>query len=147
MNELIIRSATLHDAPRVAELSGTLGYPANAEEMARRLAGILAHDTHAVFVAEAAGEVVGWTHGSERQLLEMDRRCEILGLVVGAGQRGKGVGRQLVAAVEDWARARGLDEVFVRSNVVRLESHPFYERIGYERYKTQHAYRKAIRDT
>ena len=34
----------------------------------------------------------------------------------------------------------------VRSNVVRHESHPFYERVGYERTKTQHAYRKRLAD-
>jgi predicted N-acetyltransferase YhbS len=32
----------------------------------------------------------------------------------------------------------------VRSNVVRSGSHPFYERLGYARSKTQHAYRKAL---
>jgi hypothetical protein len=32
----------------------------------------------------------------------------------------------------------------VRSNVVRAESHPFYERLGYVRSKTQHAYRKHL---
>jgi N-acetylglutamate synthase-like GNAT family acetyltransferase len=144
MNELVIRRAKISDAPRVAELSGTLGYPAETEAMARRLTDILAHETHAVFVAETAGEVVGWTHGAEQEMLEFDRRCEILGLVVGAAQRGQGVGRRLVEAVEDWARTRGLDDVSVRSNVVRLESHPFYERIGYVRVKTQHAYRKHL---
>ena len=40
---------------------------------------------------------------------------------------------------------RGLENVSVRSNVVRLESHPFYERAGYVRVKTQHAYWKRIR--
>jgi hypothetical protein len=29
--------------------------------------------------------------------------------------------------------------------VVRAESHPFYERLGYLRTKTQHAYRKTLR--
>ena len=42
------------------------------------------------------------------------------------------------------ADARGLPEVSVRSNVVREESHPFYERLGYTRAKTQHVYRKAL---
>jgi hypothetical protein len=32
----------------------------------------------------------------------------------------------------------------VRSNVTRTESHPFYERLGYARVKTQHAYRKRL---
>jgi hypothetical protein len=30
------------------------------------------------------------------------------------------------------------DEIAVRSNTVRAESHPFYERAGYVRVKTQH---------
>jgi hypothetical protein len=28
--------------------------------------------------------------------------------------------------------------------VARTESHPFYERLGYARAKTQHAYRKRL---
>jgi GNAT superfamily N-acetyltransferase len=147
MSKVNIRRATTNDAAAVAKLSGTLGYPVEAEAMARRLAGILAQETHAVFVVEAAGEVVGWIHGAEQEMLEFDRRCEILGLVVDASQRGQGVGRRLVEAVEDWARTRGLNDVSVRSNVIRPESHPFYERIGYVRVKTQHAYRKRLRDT
>jgi hypothetical protein len=34
--------------------------------------------------------------------------------------------------------------ISVRSNVARLESHPFYERLGYVRTKTQHAYAKQL---
>ena len=58
--------------------------------------------------------------------------------------RGRGAGRALVGAVEAWAGARGLPLMTVRSNVVRAESHPFYERLGYVRSKTQHAYRKHL---
>ena len=144
MDELIIRPATINDADRVAELSGTLGYPVSAEAMRERLARFLALDAHLILVAERAGHVVGWIHGAEQELLEFGSRCEILGLVVEEGQRGLGVGRRLVEGIEQWARERGLDQIFVRSNVVRPESHPFYERIGYERYKTQHAYRKKL---
>jgi len=68
----------------------------------------------------------------------------LLGLVVDARQRRQGVGRRLVAAVEAWAARRGLELVSVRSNVARAESHPFYERLGYARVKTQHAYRKRL---
>jgi hypothetical protein len=35
-------------------------------------------------------------------------------------------------------------EISVGSNVVRPESHPFYEHLGYQRAKTQHAYRKRL---
>jgi hypothetical protein len=43
-----------------------------------------------------------------------------------------------------WAAGRALDVITVRSNVARAESHPFYERLGYVRAKTQHAYRKHL---
>jgi GNAT superfamily N-acetyltransferase len=52
------------------------------------------------------------------------------------------VGRGLVETVEAWGRARGLEEVLVRSNILREESHLFYVKLGYERSKTQHVYRK-----
>jgi GNAT superfamily N-acetyltransferase len=65
-------------------------------------------------------------------------------LVVDADARRSGAGRSLVAAAERWGAARGLPQIAVRSNVVRAEAHPFYERLGYERWKTQHAYRKPL---
>lgn len=90
------------------------------------------------------GDVVGWLHAAEQELLESGRRCEILGLVVDPAHRARGVGRRLVEAVEAWALARGLDRMAVRSNVARPDSPPFYERLGYERAKTQHASRKPL---
>jgi len=38
----------------------------------------------------------------------------------------------------------GSNNIVVRSNVVRPESHPFYEKIGYERKKTQHVYARSL---
>jgi GNAT superfamily N-acetyltransferase len=143
MNKLNIRKATINDAPEIARLSGELGYPVEAHVMRERLARILEQDEHAVFVAETS-EVAGWIHAAEEDLLVVGRHCEIRGLVVGSGQRGKGVGRRLIEAVEQWAPSRGLKQISLRSNVIRPESHPFYERLGFERYKTQHAYRKRL---
>jgi hypothetical protein len=51
MSEPIIRLATIRDADRVAELSGTLGYPVSAETMRERLARFLALDAHTIVVA------------------------------------------------------------------------------------------------
>ena len=140
-----IREADRNDVPRLAELSGELGYPVTVECVAARLEHLLGCEGEVVLVAQSeAREIVGWVHASERLLLESGRQCELTGLVVHAGARGRGVGRTLVAAVETWAFARGLEQITVRSNVARTESHPFYERIGYARVKTQHAYRKSL---
>lgn len=143
-NDLVVRRATSTDALGVAALSGILGYPVDRETMQRRLERIGGREEHVVFVAETSGQVVGWIHGAEHEFLVAGRIGEICGLVVAEGQRTSGVGRRLVEAVEQWARGRGLDQVSVRSNVARTESHPFYEKVGYTRLKTQHVYRKSL---
>jgi GNAT superfamily N-acetyltransferase len=141
---LLIREARPEDAARLAELSAALGYPATTDTMEARLRRLLARSDDTVLVAMNSGHIVGWIHGSQQELLESEPRCEILGLVVDARHRGKGVGRRLIEQLEQWARARGLGLMTVRSNVTRQESHPFYQRLGYRRAKTQHAYRKSL---
>jgi GNAT superfamily N-acetyltransferase len=145
MKDFIVRRAKTTDAPGVAALSGILGYPVDGDTMQRRLQQLGGREEHIVFVAEMNGEMVGWIHGVERDILVAERIGEICGLVVAEGRRTSGVGRRLVDAVEQWALGRGLDQVSVRSNIVRTESHPFYEKLGYTRLKTQHAYRKQLR--
>ena len=145
---LLVRLARLGDAGRLARLSAELGYPVSPDAMEVRLRSLLARSDCIVLVAELdSGNVVGWIHGSQQELLESEPRCEILGLVVDADHRGKGVGRRLVESLEQWADARELGLMAVRSNVTREESHPFYERLGYIRAKTQHAYRKTLPPT
>jgi hypothetical protein len=125
-----IRPARSGDAAAFAGLSTQLGYPVSAGALGGRLERLLLRDDQVILAACAGLDaVVGWIHGAEQELLESERRCEILGLV---------------AAVEGWALARGLTHMSVRSNVARAESHPFYEGIGYRRTKTQQVYRKRL---
>jgi GNAT superfamily N-acetyltransferase len=88
--------------------------------------------------------VVGWLHVSRESLLECDVRAEVNGLVVAEGQRSLGAGARLLAAAEDWARKHGCKSMSVRSNVIRDRAHQFYERNGYEHYKTQKSFRKPL---
>lgn len=114
-------------------------------ELGRRLTHLLSRPDHHLVLAEIApGRVVGWIHGAEQWVLESEPACEILGLVVDQNCRGQGIGRTLVAAIESWAGTRGIATMRVRSNVVRAESHPFYERLGFTRVKSQHVYRKSL---
>ena len=141
-----IRPATVDDAAQIARLSAQLGYPADVDTFAARLRAIGARDTHAVLVREGAeGRLQGFVGLEHRLGIESGEQAEIVGLVVDAAARRTGTGRALVAAAEDWARARGLDTLFLRSNVLRGEAHDFYPALGFERSKTQHAYRKRLR--
>jgi GNAT superfamily N-acetyltransferase len=144
-NKLKIRRAKNADAPRIAELAGQLGYPATAAQMRERLRGIKPASQHAVLVAETAkDEVIGWVHVSRQPLLEVEIRAEVNGLVIDERVRSAGAGAQLLAAAEEWARKHGCKGMSVRSNVIRERAHKFYERNGYEHYKTQKSFRKPL---
>ena len=142
-----IRKARRSDAERIAQLSGELGYPATAGQIATRLRQLKPASKHAVFVAECSDAtvgLVGWLHVSVSHLLESDIRAEVNGLIVAEGQRSAGAGAKLLEAAEEWARRHGCRGMNVRSNVIRERAHGFYERNGYEHYKTQKAFRKTL---
>ncbi len=142
---LKIRRVKRSDAEQVAVLSGQLGYPATSAQILRRWKGLKPASEHAVFVAELPGTgTVGWLHVSVAHVLETDTRAEVNGLIVAEGQRSLGAGAQLLDAAEKWARQRGCTAMNVRSNVIRERAHKFYERQGYEHYKSQKAFRKPL---
>ena len=141
-----IRAAERSDAGAIARLSTELGYPNSEEEIRARIARLLQSDAYFLVVAEQGSEVIGWIAAERRLLLESGERAEIVGLIVTENARRVGTGQSLVSAAEQWARQHGLDSMAVRSNVARAESHPFYERLGYVRAKTQHAYLKSLTD-
>lgn len=140
-----IRPARSKDAARLAELSSQLGYPSTAVETLQRMRKLKPASLNALFVAEDrdAG-VVGWAHVSVNYLIEVGTRAELNGLIVAEGQRSRGAGARLLEAAEAWARKHGCPSMSVRSNVIRERAHKFYERQGYEHYKTQKAFRKSL---
>jgi GNAT superfamily N-acetyltransferase len=140
-----VRTARLEDAASIAALSGQLGYPCTAASVRRRLRSLLSKPDHAIWVAEhGSGAVTGWIHVFVHQMLESDRQAEIGGLVVDEESRGQGAGKALVERAEQWAKARRLKSVYVRSNIVRKDAHVFYQKLGYKIIKTQFAFRKAL---
>jgi GNAT superfamily N-acetyltransferase len=140
-----IRRAQRSDVTRIAELSGQLGYPATAAQIAQRLRGLRPAAQHAVFVADLPGSgVVGWIHVTVAHLVDSDTRAEVNGLVVAEGRRSMGAGARLLEAAEEWSRKQGCRSMSVRSNVIRERAHKFYERQGYEHYKSQKAFRKSL---
>jgi GNAT superfamily N-acetyltransferase len=144
LSELKVRRAKGSDAKHLAALSGELGYPVTTAAMKLRLRGLKPAADNAVFVAETRGEVIGWVHVSANHLIEVALRAEVNGLVVSEKRRSKGAGARLLKAAEKWARGKRCVNMSVRSNVIRERAHAFYERHGYEHYKTQKAFRKPL---
>jgi GNAT superfamily N-acetyltransferase len=137
----------VHDSGRSENSQGkTVGRSANRR--AFRSVG-LSHDNEAIGRAIEArfareGGVIGWVHISVTPLLEVERRAEVNGLVVNENLRSRGAGGSLLNTAEKWARKMGCTGMSVRSNVIRDRAHAFYLRQGYEHFKTQKAFRKAL---
>ncbi len=140
-----IRPAVLEDTERIAVLAGQLGYPVTAEDMLRRLRELLAEPTLAVYVAAmGAGPVVGWVGVRISPTVTHDHLVEVIGLVVDEDWRGRGIGRLLLERVEAWARERGHQTLYLRTNVVRQRAHELYRRVGFRELKTSLVFCKDI---
>jgi len=128
----LIRDAVPADAPAVASLLDQLGYPTEPAAAASRLErlGIVGDR---VLVAELEGAVIGLAHLQVTPTLERDRPAAKIGaLVVDESRRGEGVGRALVDALDEEARARGCGVLFLTTSERRTAAHEFYRRVGLE---------------
>ncbi|HWE87417.1 MAG TPA: GNAT family N-acetyltransferase [Terracidiphilus sp.] len=131
------------DAEAVARLTSQLGYERTAERIGAWIMAAAARPgEQAAFVACADGEVVGWIEVSVERRLQSEPFAMIGGLVVREGERGRGTGRRLCQAAENWAWERGLRTVRVTSRSTREDAHRFYLRDGYEVVKTSLVFEK-----
>lgn len=141
---MTLRPARLEDAPAIAVLATQLGYPTRTEQAQARMRGVLDRSDGAVLVSEEEGTVTGWIHVIGAFRIENDPFAEIAALVVDENRRGRGTGARLVEAAIDWAVRHGFRTIRVRSNTARERTHAFYERLGFQRTKTQVSFSKPI---
>ena len=139
---LTIRDAQPDDSAAIADLLGQLGYPTDAHAVEGRLQRLRIVGDRVV-VAEADGTVAGLAHLQVGPTIEYDRpAAKLAALVVDESHRGGGIGRALVAAIEDEARLRGCVILYLTTSERRDDAHSFYERIGLER--TGRRYSRAL---
>jgi GNAT superfamily N-acetyltransferase len=130
---MIIRSAQSEDVEALANLMAELGYSTSSEQMRRRFKAISDDASNGTLVAEREGKVLGMVGlRIERSYVSDDRYVQIRDFVVGSEHRGKGVGRTLLSAAEDWARRRGARDVMLTTHKRRTDAHRFYRSMGYE---------------
>lgn len=136
-----IRAATaddIDDIQQVAEASWRADYPEmlnreNVDEVVNEwydpgaLADELERADSMMFVAEADGGVVGFSHAVSRP-----DEGHILRVYVAPGYRGKGRGRALLERTRDELFERGVDRVKAMVLDANQPGNEFYESVGFE---------------
>jgi len=138
MTHAVIRPARPEDLDALVELLRMLfGIEADfAFDAARQRQGLvmlLAQEAAVVLVAEAAGQVIGMCTGQMIiSTAEGGFALLVEDVVVAGPWQGKGVGRELMTALEQWAASRKIARLQLladRNNTAALE---FYRTLGWQ---------------
>ena len=139
----IIRECRIEDAAAIQRINAEdLGYDYSPEETKGKLTVLLASDRDMIFVAEVDGEVAGYVHANDYDLIYAPSMKNIMGIAVSGKCRRMGIGRALLEKVEQWAAQTGTKGVRLVSGGTRLGAHEFYRRQGYGEGRQQLNFKK-----
>src|SRR3954471_2220300 len=127
----LLREARPADGQEMIGLLAELGYPTDEATFAGRYERLRDDPGTWVFVAELDHRVVGFASLHLISVLERQPLGRLTALVVSEAARERGVGRALVARVNDEARRQGCDRLEVSSGESRRDAHAFYLRLGF----------------
>ena len=132
-NDIQLRPATSADIPAIiavtraayAPFADRLQPPSSIlKETSETVAGSLHNG--GIIVAETHGEIVGAVRYEPRE----DYLC-LRRLAVAPSWQGRGIGRRLITAVEEWAILLGVDEVRLGVRPELRRNRAMYARLGY----------------
>lgn len=132
-----IRNAQPADLPSLVSLLAALfaieeDFVFDEPKQRRGLSLMLENERGCVLVAEAEGRVVGMCSG---QLLvstaEGGLSMLVEDVVVDGRWRGRGVGRLLMAAISDWAKANKVSRLQLLADRNNIPALDFYQRLGW----------------
>lgn len=144
-----IAPATPADAAEWAQMRYALWPESDAAELAAEIERMLAEpgDTFNI-IARAHGDVAGFAEASLRR--DYVNGCKtspvafLEGIYVQPAYRGRGIARQLVAAIEAWARERGSREFASDALLDNTASHAMHEALGFAETKRVVFFRKVL---
>lgn len=131
---------SVNDSKEVRLLSAQLGYPFSLDQIEKNIHAVLINNDHNAFVAMINNQVVGWIGVSHSLQIEVEAYTEIHGLVIDENFRNAGIGKKLIERAKEWAREKGNTKLQLHCNVIRTETHKFYEYLGFKEIKQQKVY-------
>lgn len=143
MLDFTCRVATAKDAAELLRLNALFNRP-GCTQIEALTEALRSSGTEIVYVAERAARLIGFCCGQLLFSFCYDRpHGEITELYVETADRGKGVGKALVACVEEAFAGRGADGVHILTGADNLVAQRLYSRCGYARSGEIH-YEKEI---
>jgi GNAT superfamily N-acetyltransferase len=141
-----VRQATPEDVPSLVALFQELDRmqadwrvftprPGFYDEVGEKYREALSNpDAVVLVVADDEGEVVGMAYGETRvpSRFSDERALELSGVVVRAGYRGRGVGRELVQEAARFARDREIPWIELKTFAPNRGAMEFWEDLGFE---------------
>lgn len=149
-----VRVARLEDREELARLRAALWPESSTEEHANELLGILASRTFGTMplvelvAEESDGVLVGFLEVGLRSHADGCDPAHAVGYVEGwyvsESHRKRGIGRELLAAAEDWARGQGCVEMASDALIGNDVSQRAHEALGYAEVDRCVRYRKML---
>lgn len=128
-----LRVATLADCAALKSLLEEMGYPLDYSLVERNLRALIADGEHNVVLVATVGIVVkGVVAGHLVTMLQQDAPLgRVTALAVDEDQRGLGIGKRLMQALERWFAERGVTRLEVTSAEQRADAHRFFRSLGF----------------
>jgi predicted N-acetyltransferase YhbS len=142
----MIRLAKVEDAEQIQKINQEeLGYNYPVKQTKENLTRLLADSKHhLLLVFENDGKVIGYVHTELFEETYFPPMYNVLALAVAKSAQQKGIGTQLMNAVEQFAEKAGINEIRLNSGEERYGAHQFYERLGYHCSKKQKRFGKLL---
>ena len=127
-----IRSASYKEITQILKLLSELGYPSDKTTIAESLTKYKRSDDYEVLIAEHEGKVVGCISLHVMKLFHAAGNAgRITALVISSESRGKGIGKALVNAADEYFKSMDCVKTEVTSGDHRKEAHKFYQSAGF----------------
>ncbi|MBK8202600.1 MAG: GNAT family N-acetyltransferase [Bdellovibrionales bacterium] len=142
-----VRPATQSDLQPWANMRSKLWPSATEQEHLLELKESFDQNTFQGWIALDADKYVGFAEASVRPFANgCDSRPVVFfeGVWVADEFRKSGIGRKFVAAVEDWARSKGINEVGSDAELSNTLSHTCHKKWGFEETERVVYYRKKL---
>ncbi len=148
MRGYFIRITVPEDAGRICEINkNSLGYDFSVGKTAEQIKRINKDEkTLLLSATDDENRAVGYIEAQVYDTPYAETYVNIMALAVDGKFQGKGLGKKLLSAAEDWGKSKGAVGIRLESSTYRTEAHKFYEACGYECAKEHKNFKKIFRD-